>query len=208
MPQKYSKTVGTDALITETRITPDRFFESDEVLNDFIPLPNRLKDLVYHERDNFEAYLKAHIDIWQQDEAHLADGLLKLKIVKDLVVVINRGNGIKLVEEITRELGLINEPFRKLAQWDEVNRYSPKTRVLESLLALIAAAKDVESDRSPFMYLQVQLWVRELSGVHTRWNIPQNFHSATRWMHNKRWPPCPLVLQGMQQFRLAGCETR
>ncbi|HBC30532.1 MAG TPA: DEAD/DEAH box helicase, partial [Clostridiales bacterium] len=56
----FGETVGTDALITETRITPDRFFESDEVLNDFIPLPNRLKDLVYHERDNFEAYLKAH----------------------------------------------------------------------------------------------------------------------------------------------------
>ena len=171
----FGETVGTDALITETRITPDRFFESDEVLNDFIPLPNRLKDLVYHERDNFEAYLKAHIDIWQQDEVHLADGLLKLKIVKDLVVVINRGNGIKQVEEITRELGLINEPFRKLAQWDEVNRYSPKTRVLESLLALIAAAKDVESDRSPFMYLQVQLWVRELSGVQYTLEYPAKF---------------------------------
>lgn len=171
----FGEVIGTDALITESRVSPDEFFGDDEQLNDFIPLPNRLKDLVYHERDNFESYIKAHIDIWQQDEAHLAKGLKQLKIVKDLVVIINRGDGIKREEEILKELSLINKPFRQLAQWDETNQYSPKARVLESLLALISTAKDTENNRSPFMYLQVQLWVRELSGVQYTIESPAKF---------------------------------
>lgn len=161
----FGETIGIDAIITENRITPQKFFGEEELLNDFIPLPNRLKDLIYQENDGFEAFVQKHIEIWQQDKVQLAQGLLQLKIVRDLVVTVNKGNGIKMISDIIRELSIVNESYRKLPQWDAEFQYSPKERVLESLLALISEAKDIDNPHSPFMYLQIQLWIRELSGV-------------------------------------------
>ena len=161
----FGESIGTDAIITENRITPHQFFGEEKLLNDFIPLPNRLKDLTYQEEDSFEAFIRKHIDFWQQDSARLAEGLLHLKIVRDLVLTVNKGNGIKTVTDIIQELSIINESYRKLPQWDAEHQYSPKERVLESLLALISEAKDIDNPYSPFMYLQIQLWIRELSGV-------------------------------------------
>lgn len=161
----FGEPIRTDAIITENRITPHQFFGEEELLNDFIPLPNKLKDLTYQEEEGFEAFIQKHIDIWQQDATHLAQGLLQLKIVRDLVVAINKGNGIKTTIDIIRELSIVNESYRKLPQWDTEHQYNPKERVLESLLALISEARDIDNPRSPFMYLQIQLWIRELSGV-------------------------------------------
>lgn len=161
----FGETIGTDAIIGENRISIDEFFADDNSLLDFIPLPQRLKDLVYTESDGFEKYLQAHIDIWQQNKNELAQGLKQLKLVKDLVRAVNKNRGVRTIKEVLRDLSLLNENFRKLVQWDEVNQYSPKERVLESLLILIATAKDPDNPRTPFMYLQVQLWIRELSGV-------------------------------------------
>lgn len=161
----FGEQITTDAIITENRITPNLFFGDEESFNDFIPLPNRLKDLTYQEEDDFDAFIKKHIDIWQQDADKLAQGLLQLKIVRDLVLTANKGNGINRLSDIIRELSIINESYRKLPQWDAEHLYNPKERVLESLLALISEAKDIDNPRAPFMYLQIQLWIRELSGV-------------------------------------------
>lgn len=161
----FGEEITTEAIITENRISPLAFFGPDEQLNDFIPLPNRLKNLEFKEQEDFAEFMQAQMDVWQQDKDQLAAGLMQLKIVKDLVMATNTGNAHKTVQEIIRELSILNESYRKLAQWDAVLQYSPKERVLESLLSLIALAKDVENPKSPFMYLQVQLWIRELSGV-------------------------------------------
>lgn len=171
----FGETITTDAIITENRITPDHFFGAEEALNDFIPLPNKLKNLSYHENEGYEPFIQQHIDVWQQDKATLAKGLIQLKIVKDLVVVINKKTGIKTMEELIRELSITNDSYRKLPQWDEEHAYSPKERVLESLLTLISEAKDIDNPKSPFMYLQIQLWIRELSGVQYTMQQPAAF---------------------------------
>ena len=171
----FGETIDTDAVITENRISVDEFFEEEERLLDFIPLPQRLKDLVYSESENFDDYLQAHIDIWQQDKNQLAQGLIQLKLVKDLVTVANKGLTTHTIQDVLRGLSLLNENFRKLPQWDEVNQYSPQERVLESLLTLIASAKDPDNPRSPFMYIQIQLWIRELSGVQYTLEQPSKF---------------------------------
>ena len=171
----FGETIGTDAIITENRISVYEFFGSDETLMDFMPLPQRLKDLVHHEREDFETYVQTHIDIWQQDKKQLAQGLIQLKVVKDLVKVASKAGGTRSVEDIIRDLSIANKHFRKLPQWDDTNQYSPKERVLESLLTLIAAAKDLDNPKSPFMYLQVHLWVREVSGVQYTLEQPAQF---------------------------------
>ncbi|WP_452228964.1 DEAD/DEAH box helicase [Lacinutrix sp. MEBiC02404] len=171
----FGEEITPEALITENRITAEDFFGEDDFLNDFIPLPSRLRALVFHESEDYDDYIQSHLDVWQQDKKQLAGGLIQLKIVKDLILAINKGKGTKTVEEIIRDLSILNESYRKLAQWDEKYEYNPKERVLESLLTLIASAKDIDNPRSPFMYLQVQLWIRELSGVQYTLENPAQF---------------------------------
>lgn len=171
----FGEEITTNAIITENRITTDEFFGDEEQLNDFLPLPNRLKDLVYDEEKGFDSFIHQNIELWQQDSENLAQGLLQLKIVKDLVNVVNRGAGLKLLSDITRELSAVNEPFRKLPQQDVDYDYNPKERIIESLLAIISEAKDIDNVKSPFMYLQIQMWVREMSGVQYTMEQPASF---------------------------------
>lgn len=171
----FGEEISPQAIITENRISADEFFGNDEELSDFLPLPNKLKDLVYDEEKGFYAFIQLNIDLWQQNSKELAKGLLQLKIVKDLVNVVNKGAGLNLISDITRELSMINESYRKLPQWDVEWEYSPKERVVESLLAIISEAKDMDNVRSPFMYLQIQMWIREMSGVQYTLEQPANF---------------------------------
>ena len=48
---------------------------------------------------------------------------------------------------------------------DEENGYSPKEGVIISILALIAASKMDENGKISYLFLQIQIWVRELSGL-------------------------------------------
>lgn len=161
----FGETISEESVITENRIAVEDFFDEDDTLLQFIPLPNKLKDLVYHERDSFESYIQGHVDAWQQESGKLARGLRQLKIVKDLLTLFSRGKDMLTRDEIMRELSLINDGFRTLPDWDAEHQYSPRERGLESLLTLIARARDEENSSIPFIYQQVQLWVRELSGV-------------------------------------------
>lgn len=170
----FGETIDTTAIITENRIDVEEFFGANDTLEDFLPRFSKLKTLEYRENQSFEQYLYEHITTWQLDKEQLADGLLHLKIVKDLVIVCNKGKGNRTLAEVMRDLSLINEAYRKVPQWDEEHRFNPKERIIESLLTLVTAAKEKDNPRSPFMYLQVQLWVRELSGVqYTLENAPQ-----------------------------------
>lgn len=161
----FGEAITTDAIITENRITPQQFFEAEADLDDFIPETAVLDDLVYTEQYGFEAFIKQNLEVWKLNKDTLSQDLLKLKIVRDLVLVINKNKGIQLVTDVIRELSILNEAYRSIPQWNETHQYNPKERLLESLFAIISEAKDLDNPRSPFMYLQVQLWVRELSGV-------------------------------------------
>src|SRR5690606_20118379 len=161
----FGEPIGTDAIITENRINPEDFFGPDEVLSDFIPGIEGLAQLEYNLYEDYNRYIDAHLMVWQQDKATLSQGLQQLKILKDLVLVCNKGKGTRTLDEIMRELSMSNPAYRALNQWDDKHQFNPKERLLESLFTLITQAKDIDNPRSPFMYLQVQLWVRELSGV-------------------------------------------
>ena len=161
----FGEPIGTDAIITENRINPEDFFGPDEVLSDFIPGIEGLAQLEYNLYEDYNRYIDAHLMVWQQDKATLSQGLQQLKILKDLVLVCNKGKGTRTLDEIMRELSMSNPAYRALSQWDDKHQFNPKERLLESLFTLITQAKDIDNPRSPFMYLQVQLWVRELSGV-------------------------------------------
>lgn len=161
----FGEEIRTDSIITENRISAEQFFDKDEELNDFIPSVEDLRKLEFQENENLEAYTKTIATAWGLDSDSLAKGLMNLRVLKDLVEIINLGSGVKTPEEIIHLLSNKNRVYRDLPQWDEVGQFNPKERMLETLLGLVAEARDIDNPKSPFIYLQVQLWIRELSGV-------------------------------------------
>lgn len=161
----FGEHIAEDAIITENRISPSEFFGDDKALDVFLPRTQKLRETQLTNNEDFGAFIKRQISIWQLDENDLANGLRKQLIVKDLVTVCAEGKGIATLEELERGLSQINPAFRNVPQWDEEHQFSPKTALIESLFALIAEARDADGQRAPFLYAQTQLWIRELSGV-------------------------------------------
>lgn len=170
----FGETITPEAIITENRIGAEDFFENEDSLEDYLPRLSTLQKLEHNESEDYETYLQEHIDAWQLNADKLPEGIRQLKIVRDLIVVCNKEKGSHTLASIMRDLSIRNEHYRKMPQWDPENNYSPKERIIESLLTLISAARDPKNPRAPFMYLQVQLWIRELSNVqYTLEEIPK-----------------------------------
>ncbi|GAB3353173.1 DEAD/DEAH box helicase [Arachidicoccus ginsenosidivorans] len=163
----FGEEITESAIITENRISPDEFFLEDDKLSTFLPELPVLEALQYDEERGYDWFINKTIDAWQLNKTSLAPGLMGLKIVKDLVIVINKTTSIKTIKDIIRDLTTANEAFRNLPEQvsGSGSVFDPRQRVIESLCTLISEAKDIDNPRSPFMYLQVQLWIRELSGV-------------------------------------------
>lgn len=171
----FGEAISPDAIITENRVLSESFFGPDEDLRKYVPTVAALQELVYHEREGLDSYIQSHIDAWGLSGEVLAEGLLQLKILKDLLNIFQKRRSILTPKELVRELSICNEEFRQIPNWDEANDYSPQEQLLESIFTLIAQAKDVENPRLPFIYLQVQLWIRELSGVQYTIEKPAKF---------------------------------
>jgi DEAD/DEAH box helicase domain-containing protein len=158
----FGETIGPEAIITENRINEAVFF--DRSLDEFLPRVQKLKETTVVPNETYADFVNRQIRLWTLEADQLASDLRRLQIVRDLVVVCNEGPGIKTLAEIERRLSEVNPKYRVLPQWDANGQFSPKQAVLESLLALIAEAREGPR-RMPFLYTQVQLWIREMSGL-------------------------------------------
>ncbi len=161
----FGEEIGTDAIITENRLSPEAFFGADEELENFLPRPSRLKDAALQQNESFQDFIARQVRLWQVNTDELAAELRSFKIVKDLVIACNEAKGHRTLEDISRSLAIINKDFREKAEWDEVHQFNPRLGLIESLFALITQAKEKDARRTPFIYAQSQLWIRELSGV-------------------------------------------
>ncbi|SEH05045.1 putative ATP-dependent helicase Lhr [Candidatus Venteria ishoeyi] len=164
----FGETVPPDCIITENRISINDFFGDDSSLERFTPRIQVLKDVKPITGEGYDKYIARQITFWQMDKHTLANDLLHLKIVKDLVSVVSRDKGINIIESIVRGLSGTNENFNTIPQWDEQYDFNPKEATILSLFALISEAKVIDPNngrKSPFLYTQTQLWVRELSGL-------------------------------------------
>jgi DEAD/DEAH box helicase domain-containing protein len=163
----YGEDFDEDSLITEQRITVNDFFEEEGSLDRFIPRQMGLLDSRLREKETYDTYIGRQKRLWQIPEAvsevQLGVELKKLKLVKDLLSITNAES--KGLEELIKQLAELNQDFGRLAEWDPVNEFNPREEVINSIFALISEAKTDDKKRFPFLFLQVQLWVRELSGV-------------------------------------------
>lgn len=153
-------------VIEEHRIPSSELFVDEE--DETFPSVGALNRLAMQANETHDDYIRRQMTLWQCDNSgdkkevaiKLGKTLSSFKIVRDIFRICEEDdNKIVLCSTLMERIARRNPAFAALS--DDHRR-----EVLESLLALIAEAK-VRSGSilTPFMPLQVQLWVRELSGI-------------------------------------------
>ena len=130
-----------------------------------LPDGKLIKECVFGSDDTVESYIRRLCKYWlkKSDATPVEAGqiLRHMGITRNLLMALK--DGILTVDELKDRLE-DNADFRRLRQ-----QYSDKTCMIaiENLLALVAYAKRPLSGTKtvPMLYMQVQLWQRELSGI-------------------------------------------
>lgn len=174
----FGETFTAGSIITENRLGADDFFGTDEdQLEKYIPRQLGLLESRLKENETYADYITRQKRLWQIPETvgaiRLGEELKKLKLVKDLVSV--TCDHIVKLDQLLAKLADVNPDFRRVAEWDAVNEMNPREEIIHSLLALISEAKTGGPKKFPFLYLQIQIWVRELSGVLREMNETPKF---------------------------------
>ncbi len=158
------------AIIGETRLSPSIFIEKErEELVAGLPSVYALRKARISREEDYDTFLVKQFELWQIDpmisSAGLGKALKALTCFADLVAICSEG--IILFDDLVLEMSSRNSEFRKIGNWDPEGEFSPQEAVLQSLLALTAAAKleETEDFSMPLLNLQVQLWIREVSGL-------------------------------------------
>ncbi len=164
----FGEPFDKEAIITENRVLVNDFFDlPDDSLEKYIPRQIGLLESRLRENETYSNYIARQKRLWQMpdslDEVQLGEELKKLKLMKDLISLTS--SSIVKLDVLLKKLADINPDFKRLAEWDADNELSPREEVINSLLALISEARIGDTKKFPFLYLQIQIWVRELSGV-------------------------------------------
>ena len=151
-----------ECVIEEHRIPVEEFIDAVTM---GLPDGKLIKECVFGSDDTVESYIRRLCKYWlkKSDATPVEAGqiLRRMGITIDLLMALK--DGILTVDELKDRLE-DNADFRRLRQ-----QYSDKTCMIaiENLLALVAYAKRPLSGTKtvPMLYMQVQLWQRELSGI-------------------------------------------
>lgn len=163
--RKYASDVFGENFDSDSVIVEDRIEVKDignEAENDFVPSLDSLPLTRFGLEDTYDKYICRQRELWNLQNTGLAEGLAQLRIVRDITEITY--DTYISVTNLVAKLSDKNEKFRAIQESSYKGVDSPRLAILSSLLALIAAAKKGTKPQFPFLYLQVQLWLRELSG--------------------------------------------
>ncbi|MFD1162053.1 DEAD/DEAH box helicase [Hwangdonia seohaensis] len=157
-----------ESVIIEHRLSSEEFYTlPDDKLDTFLPRLVGIQQSRLGIDEEYHDYIKRQKKLWQIPESisayQLASELKKLKIVKEISTLCSEG--IVSINQLINRLDDSNANFKNIIEYDAEHDYHPKEEVITSILALIAEAKADEKERFPFLFLQIQIWIRELSGV-------------------------------------------
>lgn len=162
----FGETFDKESVIEEHRLSVDEFIgEQDTVISE-LPSNEQLRTLSRENLTDRDAYLLSARKIWlprcPEDPAEIGKRLRRLQIVKDILTVTCKG--IADISCLKDELGKLNPRFKAKMSFKNPDYASI---IIESVLALISIAKDKDDSGRlfPMLYLQIQLWQRELSGI-------------------------------------------
>ena len=164
----FGEDFGPDSVITEHRLSPEEFFTiKEDQLDGYIPRLVGIQQSRLGVNENYLDYILRQKRLWQIPDStskfELSQELKKLKIVKDISSVCS--DTIVSLKTLTEGLSERNVPYSQLPDYFEEGQFSPKEEIITSILALIAEAKSDPNERFPFLFLQIQIWIRELSGL-------------------------------------------
>ncbi|MBT7497492.1 DEAD/DEAH box helicase, partial [Candidatus Woesearchaeota archaeon] len=167
-----------DSVIIEHRLNSDQFFTVPEnELVAFIPGLVGLQQNRLGTNENYDDYIIRQKKLWHLPEN--IDAFKLSKELKKLKVFIDIGRAcserIISIADLIQKVDAINPEFKKLPQYEADGDFSPKNEVITSILALVAEAKSDENGRFPFLFLQIQIWVREMSGLLREFNEEPKF---------------------------------
>ena len=164
----FGETFSPESVIVEHRLSSEEFYTIPEnELDNFLPRLVGIQQSRLGLNEEYHDYIKRQKNLWQIPEKisayKLSEELKKLKIVKEISAFCSEG--IVSINQLKGYLNKINPNFNAIIEYDDEFGYHPKEEVITSILALIAEAKADEKERFPFLFLQIQIWIRELSGV-------------------------------------------
>lgn len=143
------------SVIGEDRVAISDFF--DDYLDPYIPNDNDLRTCNVQLMP-MPDYIQQVRRIWLpgagDDVQAIGEGIRSLTIIRDLLSITQEH--VVTVDELANELGRKNSAFQRLKQ------RGLGEKVIETILALVSEARD---GKFPLLFLQIQLWQRELSGV-------------------------------------------
>ena len=160
----FGETFEEENVIEEHRI-PVADYVSDSVSS--LPDVKLIKSCQFGTNDTVDSYMKRLCKVWLRNSAisqvDAGNYLRTMSIVKSMLEILSMG--ILSLDELQKKLIDQDVNFRRLylQEGEKVCMIA-----LENLLALIAYAKRPMPEQPkliPMLYLQVQLWQRELSGI-------------------------------------------
>lgn len=158
----FGEAFHEENVIEEHRVPVEEYIDG-QVTN--IPSGELIKDCIFANTDTVESYIHRICKVWLKNSAatpvEAGYGLRKMTIVADMLKALEKG--ILTLDDLQNRME-DNVEFRRLRQ-----QYSERTclTAIENLLALVAYAKrELPGGKTvPMLYLQVQMWQRELSGI-------------------------------------------
>jgi len=165
----FGEAIGSDCVISENRQKIEDFFEARDDLRDLMPSIKALKESSPAADEAFGDFIKKQLQIWGLNKENLSVQLRGLRIVRDLVEVLNEREGIFTMNQLSNMLSSKSNNFRdNYPQWSETHKFSPKEALIQSLFTIITEAKELDAGsgkESPFLFAQTHIWIRELNGV-------------------------------------------
>lgn len=152
-----------EAIVTEDRLSPDEFFEGQDITDFTLPTAEQITELTtLVAQDDENAYLKAAASAWTdmagvdvtspEGRIALGEHLMHHSFMQAMITLI-KGN-YHQVQNIIEELK-VNYP--------DLKEMGDAETAINALLALISHARAGKPESlRPFLNVQVQLWMREL----------------------------------------------
>lgn len=154
-----------DDIIGETRMPINELFTGDAI--HYMPPIQRIRETLMQSGEGYGEYIERLKEIWQcscSSPVELSGNIARLQITRDLISITDREK-VESLNSIIDKLAFINPEFAALPEIDTLSGINPRLEAIASLLALIANAKRNTGKPMPYLSVQVQLWVRELSGI-------------------------------------------
>ncbi len=166
----FGESITEAAIIDEKRQAQEVFFgKTREALSQRIPTAYKLKDTLLSAGEEYQSYLDRQKDLWginpAIDPVGLGRELKELTFIWDLIAICKEQ--MPSMRQLMRALDRINDEFARLPDWDAAAHFNPKEAVIQSALSLLSEARNEvqltdKKIQLPLLYLQVQLWGREL----------------------------------------------